>query len=343
MSKQIEYDLSIKTSNKLYAGTDNDVFITVYGEMDGNEVSTGEINLSKRVRGNAFERNDTHSLTFQWEDIGRPTKVKLRLSNDLLDDWKFAWCTIQRKGTENATEDPEINRMVTFNGNDKNFSRKDSFFFYSDLGVLQERIVNESRSQVYGGMELITLPPNGETQISMSFTKETSHIIEESTVTQNSTTHKIDVGGEFSYSPGQNGGWGGKGSLSYGFSYTTLASIAKKVSDSLTETSSKETSVKITNSGDTVTEYTIDNGMTKRIVDENSEKTFAIVYEETVVTVNRTREGAVEYKDRSDKLNIGRRVRAVLLLNRNNAGKLVYTDASGREFLTDNLWAAINS
>ena len=83
--KTIDYSLSIHTKDKLYAGTDNDVFITVYGVYNGEEVQTSEINLSALVNGNAFERNDTHNLSFQWEDIGRPTKIKLRLSNDLLD------------------------------------------------------------------------------------------------------------------------------------------------------------------------------------------------------------------------------------------------------------------
>lgn len=342
MAKTVEYDLSIKTTNASCAGTDNDVFITVYGEIDGTEVSTGEINLSSQVRGNAFEKADQHNLTFQWEDIGRPTKIKLRLGNTYSDDWKFAWCTIQRRGTETTEEDPEINKKVSFNGNDKKFARKDSYFFYADLGVLREKIVNQNLTQVYGGVEFITLPHNGETQINMAFSKSTSNIVEKSTVTQNTTSHTINVGAEASYSPGGNGGWGGKGSISYGFSYSTLKSIADSTANSLTETSTKETSVKIVNSGNVVTEYTLDNGLIKRTVEENSDKTFAIIYEETIVVVDREREGSTEYKNRRDTLNIGRRVRAVLPLTLNAAGNLVYINATGKEFAKDKLWDAVS-
>ena len=46
MGKTVEYELVIKTANKMWSGTDNDVYIIVYGEVDGEEVHTDEINLS---------------------------------------------------------------------------------------------------------------------------------------------------------------------------------------------------------------------------------------------------------------------------------------------------------
>lgn len=64
--------------------------------------------------------------------------------------------------------------------------------------------------------------------------------------------------------------------------YWQTYQIADSTANSLTETSSKETSVKIVNSGNMVTEYTRDNGLIKRTVAENSDKTFAIIYEETL-------------------------------------------------------------
>ena len=54
MGKTVEYELVIKTANKMWSGTDNDVYIIVYGEVDGEEVHTDEINLSQRVNGNSF-------------------------------------------------------------------------------------------------------------------------------------------------------------------------------------------------------------------------------------------------------------------------------------------------
>lgn len=167
----IDYTLKIKTANVMWAGTDNDVFITVFGLYENEEVNIGEINLSKRVNGNAFERNGEHELHFQWEDIGRPTQIKLRLANQLSDDWHFAWCKIKRNGREEQTEnDKDINKEVYFNGNnDTKFERKDSRIFFSDLAPLKEETIGTSIIKKYGGTEYFSLAPNGKMAINMTF------------------------------------------------------------------------------------------------------------------------------------------------------------------------------
>lgn len=343
MGKTVEYELVIKTANKMWSGTDNDVYIIVYGEVDGEEVHTDEINLSQRVNGNSFERNAEHRLAFQWEDIGRPTKIKLRLSNTFLDDWYFDECTIQRKGPETPEEDPEVNKKVTFKKDTiLEFHRKDSRLIEGDLKPLKEIILQEKLIQAYGGRDLMTLSPNGEYEISMAFMKEKSKVIESSTVTENGMTHNLNIGIEGGYAAGDKGGGEGKASLSYGFSYSTLYSIAKTRADSMTEGMSKETTIKIVNSGDTVTEYTKDGGAVKVTVEESKVQTFAIVYEETVVEVERKRQGASSDIKRSDRLKIGRRVRGVLPLTQNTDGKLVYKNSLGKVFSLDKLWEALN-
>ena len=211
MRNIIEYHLEIETANKRYAGTDNDVFITVYGKIDGEEVSTGEINLSKRVNGNAFEKGDKHSLDFQWEDIGRPLKIKLRLSNDLLDDWQFRRCTIKRNGHEKEDLDSEINKEVVFDGKDTVFSRKDSKIFYGNLDELYEEIESVKTYAEFDHFKYITLAPNNEQQINMSFTKETTTSIQKSVVEQNGITHTLGVQGDIGYAAANTGGVQGKG------------------------------------------------------------------------------------------------------------------------------------
>lgn len=344
MTKTIDYTFRIKTANVRYAGTDNDVFITVYGEINGNEVSTGEINLSKRVSGNAFEKGDEHAINFQWEDIGRPTKIKLRLSNDLADDWRFRNCKIKRNGPETMEEDPEINKEVSFEGNDTLFSRKDSHIFYSDLGKLEEKVLSTQTTKIYGGTEFITLPPGSSSTISMTFSEETSNVLEKSEVTENGKTHTLNVGAELSYKAGQTGGMEGKGSISYGFSYSTLETISKKTIDSLTKIYSNSVSVTITNSGDFVPEYTDEQGIIKKTVENNLGKviTYAVVYEASILEVKRVREGASTFTSRIDTLNLGRRVRAILPLSAQPNGILVYINQQGDEYLKDQLWDAVN-
>ena len=318
--KTIDYSLSIHTKNERYAGTDNDVFITVYGLYNGKEVQTPEINLSALVNGDAFERNDTHNLSFQWADIGRPTKIKLRLSNNLLDDWYFDYCTIKRNGPETATEDSEINKTVKFNGN-KKFERKSSYMYDADLGVLKEEIVRTTTKTDNGGTEFLTLSNGSETSIRMTFEREQSMCIEQSTIVQNGKSHTIGVGGEIGYEPGDEGGFGGKGSFSYGFSYNTLESATDTTTQSISNKYAKEASITIR-------------------AKEDEESTYAIVYEQTKLEVVRERKDDKIRDERTDLVNLGRRVRAVLPLSVVN-GKLVYISKTGQKYEKDNLWEAV--
>lgn len=252
----VDYTLKIKTANVFGAGTDNDVFITVYGLFENKEVNTGEINLSKRVNGNAFERNNEHDLHFQWEDIGRPTHIKLRLGNNLLDDWHFAWCKIKRNGREDQLEkDMDINTEVRFEGptEDTKFKRKDSLHFYSNLDPLKEETIGNKITPEYGGTEYFSLAPNGKMTIKMNFSKEESTSLERSVVKEETTGHSINIGLEGDYAFGGNSS---KESFSYGFSKTNLTKTAETSSNKLVETYAKETSINIINDGSTVIEYT---------------------------------------------------------------------------------------
>lgn len=318
--KTIDYSLSIHTKDKLYAGTDNDVFITVYGVYNGEEVQTSEINLSALVNGNAFERNDTHNLSFQWEDIGRPTKIKLRLSNDLLDDWYFDYCEITRNGPETDAEDSEINKTVRFNG-DQEFKRKSSHMYNADLGELKEVVVRTTTKTDNGGIEFLTLSNGSEASINMTFEREESVSIEKSTIVQNDKSHTINVGAEGGYAAGDEGGFEGKATFSYGFSYSTLESTTNTTSQSVGNKYAKESSVTLR-------------------AKEDEEITYAIVYEITKLEVVRERKDKIICHERTDLVNLGRRVRAILPLSVVD-GKYVYISKTGQTYEKDNLWEAV--
>lgn len=318
--KIIDYSLSIHTKDKSHAGTDNDVFITVYGVYNGEEVKTSEINLSALVNGNAFERNDTHNLSFQWEDIGRPTKIKLRLSNDLLDDWYFDYCEITRNGPETDAEDSEINKTVRFNG-DQEFKRKSSHMYDADLGELKEVVVRSTTKTDNGGTEFLTLSNGSEASINMTFEREESVSIEKSIIVQNDKSHTINVGAEGGYVACDGGGFEGKATFSYGFSYSTLESTTNTTSQSVGNKYAKESSVTLR-------------------AKEDEEITYAIVYEITKLEVVRERKDKIIRHERTDLVNLGRRVRAILPLNVVN-GKYVYISKTGQIYEKDNLWEAV--
>lgn len=69
------YQVSIKTGDKTGAGTDSNVFMTIYGE-NGQTVET---RLNGLISGNAFERNKIDDLTLKdLPDIGFLKKVTIR-------------------------------------------------------------------------------------------------------------------------------------------------------------------------------------------------------------------------------------------------------------------------
>lgn len=69
------YQVSIKTGDKVGAGTDSNIFMTIYGQKG----QTGEIRLNGLLSGNAFERNQIDALALQgYLDVGTLTKVKIR-------------------------------------------------------------------------------------------------------------------------------------------------------------------------------------------------------------------------------------------------------------------------
>lgn len=314
MSK-INYSLKIRTAKSKYAGTDNNVFINVYGERDGEEVNTGEINLSKRVNGNAFEKGKNHSLNFVWEDIGRPFKIKLRLSNDLLDDWRFEWCKIQRK-TE-TKGDEELNREVTFSSLEW-YSRKESHIYEGVPSRLKENIVKVTEEVVYGGTSKVRLASGVKRVLNTSFVETRANAITKSVVTESSKTHVVNDGTDLGYSAGTSGGWHGGGSISYGFSYTTLERICTEKSNSVSKEKRESETTEIMNSS-------------------NEDKTYALVSELVRITIKRSLTGTKEPTFREDVINLGTRICAVLPLKKTDDGFWVYVD-NGKNYKEDKLW-----
>jgi len=67
------YNLGIKTGNKSRAGTDSNIYVTLYG----SEGETKEVRLNGLISGNAFERNDYDAVTMIDQDVGDLRKIKV--------------------------------------------------------------------------------------------------------------------------------------------------------------------------------------------------------------------------------------------------------------------------
>ncbi|QEG30332.1 PLAT/LH2 domain protein [Gemmata obscuriglobus] len=92
----VDYVLTIKTSDKSLAGTDAGVFVTIVGK-DG---STGEHKLNDLVTGNAFERNQTDTCTLKnVKDVGELSGLTVRSDGkNPAAGWHLEYITVARKG-----------------------------------------------------------------------------------------------------------------------------------------------------------------------------------------------------------------------------------------------------
>jgi len=71
------YSIKIKTGTRSGAGTDSNIFLTIYGENG----KSPEIRLNGYLSGNAFEGGDEDKLKLTSTDVGPITRVKVRTDN----------------------------------------------------------------------------------------------------------------------------------------------------------------------------------------------------------------------------------------------------------------------
>ncbi|KAM4708199.1 lipoxygenase homology domain-containing protein 1 [Discoglossus pictus] len=92
------YGVSVVTGDIYGAGTDANVFITIYGDLG----DTGERKLSKsETNSNKFERGQVDKFTIEAVDLGTIFKIKIRHDNTMLNaDWYLERVEILNEVTE---------------------------------------------------------------------------------------------------------------------------------------------------------------------------------------------------------------------------------------------------
>lgn len=73
LTGQAIFKIDVHTGDKSGAGTDANVYVTLYGE--GGEVHTGALN--PLIKGNAFERKNVDTVTLNLKDVGTIQKIKV--------------------------------------------------------------------------------------------------------------------------------------------------------------------------------------------------------------------------------------------------------------------------
>uniref|UniRef100_A0A8C2Q311 Lipoxygenase homology domains 1a n=1 Tax=Cyprinus carpio TaxID=7962 RepID=A0A8C2Q311_CYPCA len=78
------YTVAVTTGDVYGAGTDANVFITLYGDMG----DAGERKLNKSENSNKFERGSVDTFTLEAVDLGQVFKIRVRHDNSMLSaDW----------------------------------------------------------------------------------------------------------------------------------------------------------------------------------------------------------------------------------------------------------------
>ncbi|XP_058613751.1 lipoxygenase homology domain-containing protein 1-like isoform X4 [Onychostoma macrolepis] len=91
------YIVTVTTGDVYGAGTDANVFITLYGDMG----DTGERKLSKSENGNKFERGSVDTFTLEAVDLGQVFKIRVRHDNSMLSaDWYLEQVEVLDQDTE---------------------------------------------------------------------------------------------------------------------------------------------------------------------------------------------------------------------------------------------------
>ncbi|KAK9954997.1 hypothetical protein ABG768_014905 [Culter alburnus] len=91
------YTVTVTTGDVYGAGTDANVFITLYGDMG----DTGERKLSKSENSNKFERGSVDTFTLEAVDLGQVFKIRVRHDNSMLSaDWYLDQVEVLDQDTE---------------------------------------------------------------------------------------------------------------------------------------------------------------------------------------------------------------------------------------------------
>ncbi|XP_016146449.1 LOW QUALITY PROTEIN: lipoxygenase homology domain-containing protein 1-like [Sinocyclocheilus grahami] len=91
------YTMAVTTGDVYGAGTDANVFITLYGDMG----DTGERKLSKSENSNKFERGSVDTFTLEAVDLGQVFKIRVRHDNSMLSaDWYLDQVEVVDQDTE---------------------------------------------------------------------------------------------------------------------------------------------------------------------------------------------------------------------------------------------------
>ncbi|XP_062291185.1 lipoxygenase homology domain-containing protein 1 [Scomber scombrus] len=134
------YTVSVMTGDVYGAGTDANVFLTIYGDMG----DTGERKLSKsETNRNKFERGSVDEFTIEAVDLGQVFKIKIRHDNSMIS---ADWYLDQVEVVDVDTEEVFIFLCERWLSRKREDGRIERFFYVKDYEGVRESLNSKKNS-----------------------------------------------------------------------------------------------------------------------------------------------------------------------------------------------------
>ena len=254
---QTSYKVTIHTADEYLAGTDSNIFLTLYGPLG----ESNEVRLNGMISGNAFERDDIDQVTLTVpQSLGDIYKLDVR--SDCMyagAGWRLDYIDVQRQRTNDDKVDPPTAHFSC-----KEWIENKNVHTYKVTSGLPIGTEAEEKVESYDSGARIYVPAHQSVTYKDTLSVQAGYALKETTARKISTNTQLSVEGGFG--PGGSNADAKVGALKAAlqFALSTENSSSKESSQSETYTRSVECQVTLNNDSDEEKVYAVYLSRAKR-------------------------------------------------------------------------------
>lgn len=236
------YKVTIHTADEKYAGTDSDIFLTLYGPLG----ESNEMPLNSKIKGNAFERNDIDRVTITVpQSLGDIYKIDVR--SDCAGrhyGWRLNYIQVQRQKTSEDKVDPPTAHFAC-----KEWIEDKNVHTFKVTSGLPVSSVCEDVMESYDSGARIYVPAHQSLSYSDTLSVEVGYALSETTAFKISTNTQLSVEGGFG--AGGSNADAKVGSLKAALQFALATENSKSTQISQNETHTRTVKCEVTLKNDT--------------------------------------------------------------------------------------------
>ena len=252
------YKVTIHTADEYLAGTDSNIFLTLYGPLG----ESNEVRLNGKIKGNAFERNDIDRVTIEVpQSLGDIYKVDVR--SDCMyagSGWRLDYIQVQRQKTSEDKAEPPTAHFAC-----KEWIENKKVHTYKVTSGLPVSSVPEDTMESYDSGARIYVPAHQSLTYTDTLSVEVGYALSETTAFKISTNTQLSIQGGFG--PGGSNADAKVGSLTAAlqFALSTENSKSTEISQNQTHTRTVKCEVTLKNDTDEEKVYAVYLSRKKRV------------------------------------------------------------------------------